>query len=248
MARFYAGIHGNRGPSTRMGSMDSGIDGYVQGWQTRISANMNAHDDRDAGYVTIGTGPSNSNGGALRFDFPDINTVVDALGCGDQRIEAIRKRIYAEVERLNTEAPKAVKRAERRRAREERAVKRAEKQRIELQQAIIRDMEANEKARIVRLMRDVELDANGNFEKNATYELCNESDGNLRYADDGSTDIIVSARMPGFKRRWQRFDFNVTRGQWVFSFEPDEIGIESMDLINSGFPGYKVVSPQEVGV
>lgn len=231
-----------------MGSMDSGIDGYVQGWQSRISAAMNAHDGRDAGYVTIGTGPSNHNGGALRLDFPDINMVVDALGCGDQRIEAIRKRLYAEVERLNTEAPKAVERAEKRRAREERARKRAAKQRIELQKTILRDMEANEKSRIVRLMPEVELDADGNFERDAAYKLCNESDGNLRYANDGSTDIIVSAKMPGFKRSWQHFDFNVTRGQWVFSFEPDEIGVQTIDLVQSGFAGYQVVSPQEVSV
>jgi hypothetical protein len=122
MAHFYGFIQGNRGDATRMGSKESGFTAWAQGWGSRIAANfgVNYHTDVDEASVTIGTGPSNYSGGALRLDFPDIDAVVTALGTGDPKINRIRERIYAEIDKLNAEAPKALKRKERERKRRER--------------------------------------------------------------------------------------------------------------------------------
>lgn len=239
MSHFYGGIEGNRGPATRQGTTTSGIDGYVQSWMGRISASLtHDHGDVDQATIRIGAGPSNGRGGALAIHIDDLTTVVNALGCNDPKINAIRKRIYNEIVKLNEEAPAALERAERRRIRE---LRQEERERIRLdeeQDRIIRDLRPEEKARIVRLIGPVELDEEGNFESEYIASLKAKDAGNLRF-DPVMHAVMISAMMPGFKRSWQRFDFDVTNGIWVFPFDPEDFGVSEELLKESGF-GYRV--------
>ena len=132
MSHFYSGIQGSRGEATRAGTKDSGIGGYVQGWTVRLDADMahNSREDRDEASLTLGAGPSNYRGGRLRLDFPNAEEVVDALGIGDPKIEAIRKRLYAEIDKLCAEAPKALARKQRADRAAQRERERAEIRRV----------------------------------------------------------------------------------------------------------------------
>ena len=38
MARYYAGVHGNRGEATRLGSPASGMSSWTNGWHIGLSA------------------------------------------------------------------------------------------------------------------------------------------------------------------------------------------------------------------
>lgn len=64
MAHFYAGIQGNRGRATRLGTRSSGIDGFVNGWDTGVS--IRASYDHETGkdeihlYATHGSNDSSS--------------------------------------------------------------------------------------------------------------------------------------------------------------------------------------------
>lgn len=120
MAHFYGWIQGNRGEATRMGSKDSGIDAWVQGWNSRISAGVeyDSRTGKDVGGVRFGTGPSNYNGGALAINFHNLDDVINALNSGDPKINALRQKIYDDISKLDEEAPKALARAERKRQRE----------------------------------------------------------------------------------------------------------------------------------
>lgn len=115
MSHFYAGIQGARGPATRMGSKDSGIDGYVQSHDARLAVSMNHYSGEDRAHFTLEGGYSNYSGGRLTLNFPEINAVVNAVNQGDPKIQAIVERIQKEITKLNDEAPKALKRIERKR-------------------------------------------------------------------------------------------------------------------------------------
>lgn len=60
MSRFYASIHGSRGPATRIGTGKSGIEGHVRGW--RVGVLVEGRVKRDTGedcfdiYMTSGSG------------------------------------------------------------------------------------------------------------------------------------------------------------------------------------------------
>lgn len=227
MAHFYSGIQGQAGEATRMGSKASGISGYVQSWGARLTVSMdhNSHHDTDTAHFRLHDGPSNHDGGALSMTFRDATTIVNALGTGDKKINAIRERIYREVERLNEEAPKAVKRAKRKAEAERKRQFREEQAKIKTQKDIIRDMQPEEKARIVRLL-NVELDREGNFED---YEPLLRA--NIREAE---SHIVIDAKLG----QWHRVSFDVTAGQWIVPFDPAEIGRDN-DIEESGF-GYRV--------
>lgn len=57
MARFYADIHGSRGPASRMGTASSGMHGHVRGWHVGGAVDMYAEGDNDraAIYATGGS-------------------------------------------------------------------------------------------------------------------------------------------------------------------------------------------------
>ena len=121
MSHFYSGITGSRGPATRAGTKDSGIDGYVQGHGSRISVGMhyNNTEERDDASIVLSGGYS-SNAGSQAIYLPDIDSIVAALDCGDPKVAQIWERIQGEFDKLVGEAPTAIVRQERTREREAR--------------------------------------------------------------------------------------------------------------------------------
>ena len=47
MSRFFAGIQGSKGPATRQGSPNSGIEGHIRGWETGVRVEIEADGDHD---------------------------------------------------------------------------------------------------------------------------------------------------------------------------------------------------------
>jgi hypothetical protein len=113
MAEFYGGVEGNRGPATRMGSRSSGFRAYAQSNNSRITVDYGHHtpqgeEGRTIAHFTIGGGWSTYyRGGTISFH-PD--EVAEALDTRDPKILAIWKRIENEFNKLDAEAPKAIKR------------------------------------------------------------------------------------------------------------------------------------------
>ena len=60
MARFYAGIQGNRSEATRMGTQVSGISGHIRGWDVGIyvEGEVGANEDIFHIYLTSGSNGS----------------------------------------------------------------------------------------------------------------------------------------------------------------------------------------------
>lgn len=61
MAQFYAEIHGNRGPATRMGTKQSGMFAHVRGWNVGVEVYC-YHDAAINKDVIIVTRTGGSNG------------------------------------------------------------------------------------------------------------------------------------------------------------------------------------------
>lgn len=234
MSHFYSGISGSRGPATRAGTKESGIDGYVQGHGSRLSVTMhhNRTEGHDDATIMIGGGWS-SHAGSRGIALPDIDSVVRALNCGDPRIARIWDRIQSEFDKLVDEAPAAIVRQERKREKEAREEQRILKRLERERQQILASMDGTEKLRLTKLI-DAEWDAEGNPMDMRIY---GPDYANLRYDEDGET-ILVQAKIPGFKRNWQRFPFDITQGQWVLPYDPDDIGVED-DINRSGY-GWRV--------
>jgi hypothetical protein len=232
MSHFYSSISGSRGPATRAGTAQSGISGYVQSWQARLDINMHhvTSEDRDDAEFRLHGGPSNYDAGALALHFTNVSTIVDALGVSDPKIQAIRERIYNEIEKLNAEAPKALERAERRKAKEMRAQRREER-RVAAERKEIRITAApEEKARLVKLLHGVELDREGNFAEDSVLAM---EAAKMHRGEDGH--VYVEKRIG--RGNWP-FTFDVTEGRWVMPWEPlDDLGLTLEDL--GGF-GYRV--------
>jgi len=56
MAHFQAGIQGNRGPATRLGTAKSGIYAFARGWEGGARIDIwQGEDGQD--YITISIGP-----------------------------------------------------------------------------------------------------------------------------------------------------------------------------------------------
>lgn len=187
-------------------------------------------EERDSGSFYLGNGPSNHDGGALRIDIDDTEAVVDALGVGDKRIEGIRRRLHAEIEKLNQEAPKALVRAQKRKAKEERAAAREERRMAQERSDILRELNGPEKLRLTKTL-GVEWDKDGWIfdNKNVSHLL---KEWELRRGDDNH--VYITTKMPGFKRSWQHFDFDVSTGQWILPFIPDD-GVIDADLCGQGW-------------
>jgi hypothetical protein len=235
MAHFYGGISGSRGPATRMGTKDSGFDCYAQGYGSRISVSFhhNRETEHDDASVMIGGGyTSHARGRAIYL--PDVDAIVQALDSGDPKIARIWDRIQAEFDKLVSEAPTAIVRQERKREREVREEKRLQKRLEAERKQIIATLDGTEKLRLTKLL-DAEWDSEGNP---MAMHIFGPDYGNLRYDEDGET-VLVEAKLPGFKRTWQRFTFDVSTGQWVLPFDADDIGVE--DCINDSGYGWRVV-------
>lgn len=51
MAAFMGGVEGQRGPATRLGSKNSGINAWAKSWDSKISTEYEVRDD--ATYVRV---------------------------------------------------------------------------------------------------------------------------------------------------------------------------------------------------
>lgn len=67
MAHFIGGVEGNRGPATRLGTANSGIHAFAQGWN--VGVHVGAYVDQDGeDYVEIlATGGSSGHCPSLRI-------------------------------------------------------------------------------------------------------------------------------------------------------------------------------------
>ena len=100
MAHFYAGIHGNRGEATRLGTKSSGITAFVNGWSTgvRVTISYDKDTDQDVVYIrrTAGSGYGSCPDLSIRFDGKDGCALIsgdfkDTMhGERDEAIELLR--------------------------------------------------------------------------------------------------------------------------------------------------------------
>jgi hypothetical protein len=217
-----------------MGTKDSGFDAYAQGYGSRISVSFhhNRETEHDDASIMIGGGYTSGARGRGIF-LPDVDAIVSALDSGDPKIARIWDRIQGEFDKLVSEAPTAIMRQERKREREVRAAAREAKRLEEERKQILATMDGTEKLRLHKLL-DAEFDAEGSP---LALHIYGQDYGNLRYDEDGET-ILVEAHLPGFKRSWQRFTFDVSSGQWVLPFDADDLGVE--DHINDSGYGWRV--------
>jgi hypothetical protein len=211
------------------------MDSYAQGYGSRISVSFhhNRESEHDDASIMIGGGYSSSARGRGIY-LPDIDAIVHALDSGDPKIARIWDRIQAEFDKLVSEAPTAIVRQERKREREVREEKRLLKRLETERKQILATLDGTEKLRLTKLI-DAEWDSEGNP---LAMHIYGPDYANLRYDEDGET-ILVEAKLPGFKRNWQRFTFDVSTGQWVLPFDPDDIGVE--DCITESGYGWRVV-------
>lgn len=66
MAQFYAGIQGNKGEATRLGTKSSGLSGFAQGYDIGIRFNLSHTITGDQIEISI-TGGTNSPGRIARI-------------------------------------------------------------------------------------------------------------------------------------------------------------------------------------
>lgn len=225
MARFYARARGSEGEATRQGSQHSGLYVIAETWGSSARVDYDhlerLNDGKGGDRVQVAFGGKNSGRRViLELDNPD--DVVKVMT--DPKMEALFDRMYGISQQIQEEAPKAARRAAQAKKREEREEARRDK----MQQKALRDMQPEEKARIVRLFPHVEINSDGNID--GTYHLTNRREGDLRIGNDGH--VYVSAPI-GFGH----FPFDVTDGVWVLPVEPDDLGM-SME-VQQGF-GYRV--------
>lgn len=62
MARFYAEVHGNRGPASRMGTSASGMSAHIRGWRVGARVECCADGEHDLIRVYRTTGSNGSCG------------------------------------------------------------------------------------------------------------------------------------------------------------------------------------------
>jgi predicted nucleotidyltransferase len=129
MSHFYGGIHGARGPATRMGTKSSGFEAYAQGYGSRISVSFhyNNSQDCDAAGISI-SGGYNSGARTKYIGFSDIDLVVEALDSGDPKIEKLWGQVHEAFDKIEAEAPKALERARKAREREVRRQRKEERE------------------------------------------------------------------------------------------------------------------------
>jgi hypothetical protein len=128
MSHFYGGVSGNRGPATRQGSKDSGIESYAQGYNSRISVGFhhNRSEDCDAAHITL-QGGYTTYYRSRTLSFSNIDLVVEALDCGDPKIDKLWEQMRATLDKIEAEAPKAIERQRKAREREARRQRKEER-------------------------------------------------------------------------------------------------------------------------
>ena len=215
-----------------MGTKDSGFDAYAQGYGSRISVGFhyNRETDHDDASIVI-SGGWNSNARGRGLFLPDIDAVVAAPTPATRRSLAFGIASRASSTSWSGEAPAAIARQERKREKESREEQRLlKRQEIERKQ-IIATLDGSEKLRLTKLI-GAEWDSDGNP---TVMNIYGPDYANLRYDEDGET-ILVEVTLGGYPRHG--FTFDITTGQWVLPFEPNDIGIED-EISGSGY-GWRV--------
>jgi hypothetical protein len=216
MSYFYAGIQGQAGPATRMGSKNSGINGFVQSHDARLQVGMDSLGDEDHAYFTLAGGYSSYSSGRLTLSFPQVNSVVNAIGQGDKKIDALVERIQKDIQKLNDEAPAALKRIERRQKIETNKRFReyaAREARLNALRETITDAECDNYMRLVMELETEEererwYPAHNRYER-VKESIINSSVEPYRRVEDGA--LIVFDSLPYFRTK----QYNLTSGEAI---------------------------------
>lgn len=184
--------------------------------------------DGDIGRITIGPGPSHY-GRECSVSF-DATQVSRALGIDDARINRIWAKIEKAFRELDEQAPLAVQRHEKAEAKRKRQEERENKARKKMQSEALATISPEEKARCVKLLRWVELDNLGEFERDSVYHLISPNEGDLRRGDDGR--LYISA--PVAENSFNQWPFDLTTGQWVLPIAPEDLFVGKFDLRGYG--------------
>lgn len=76
MGHFYGGVHGNRGEATRLGTKNSGLKAFANGWDIGVDVKLryDKEKDEDVVYVTLTSGSAgNASSKSLgRFTTKDL--------------------------------------------------------------------------------------------------------------------------------------------------------------------------------
>lgn len=75
MARFYAGIHGNRGATTRLGTKGSGMRAFVNGWNVGVEVKARVNREGLDVIQVLPTGGSNGGNGFKVETDPDTGII-----------------------------------------------------------------------------------------------------------------------------------------------------------------------------
>jgi hypothetical protein len=158
MAHFFGGVSGKAGDATRLGNKQSGISAFVQSNESRLSVSMHYSDgqytyaepepEHNAASISISGGWSTYYRGK-GIGIHDLDVLAEALDLNDPKICKLWDKITDTFDKLEKEAPKAIKRNERKRA----AERRAEERRQHQQRAILETLTSEENNRLIELAR-----------------------------------------------------------------------------------------------
>lgn len=96
MARFFGELRGNRGDTSRMGSVASGITGHIRGWNVGVRVSGKAEGDEDVFHI-YATGGSNGHAPERRIGSVRLIDGEPVFVSGtDERLEELRTELRAE--------------------------------------------------------------------------------------------------------------------------------------------------------
>jgi len=95
MAQFQAYIHGSRGPTSRLGTKESGIYTVTRSWEGQVSVTLTYNRVEDCDMVSICAGPHGSSGGCVFY-----GKIAD-LAKGDKGLLELAARRALEKETAN---------------------------------------------------------------------------------------------------------------------------------------------------
>lgn len=232
MSHFRGGTQGRGRATAQLGTKSSGQSAWANTHFSRVEIDMrhrgrDGDDMDDMASITFSDGHGNGRK-ALQFN---PNAVAMALATDDKKIQAIWDRVEREFNKLDDEAWAAIERVERRKKKEHKQRERQRLRREKEQEEILRTMQPEEKARIVKVMRYVELDDEGNFE-DITW-VTNINHGNIGI-EEKSNHIFVHAPV-GYEAQGPMFKFDVTKGIWEFPMDPWDLGITEEERLGFGY-------------
>lgn len=67
MAHFYGGVHGNRGIATRLGTKDSGLNAFANGWNIGVDVRLRHCKETDEDVVSVTLTNGSNSGGRDKF-------------------------------------------------------------------------------------------------------------------------------------------------------------------------------------